>query len=121
MNRRDEPSSSQPSRKLHGAVGVNLPAANVVEVIRGVRSARLQQHVVGRLHVAGFIGGAAGDDRLAAFPLEWKSEPRVALRQHRSEEHTSELQSQSNLVCRLLLEKTTVSFPVDTQAQRFVL
>src|SRR2546430_10978682 len=31
---------------------------------------------------------------------------RVAvLRQGRSEEHTSELQSQSNLVCRLLLEK----------------
>src|SRR2546430_13942905 len=26
-------------------------------------------------------------------------------RVHRSEEHTSELQSQSNLVCRLLLEK----------------
>src|SRR2546427_6245951 len=25
--------------------------------------------------------------------------------QHRSEEHTSELQSQSNIVCRLLLEK----------------
>src|SRR2546427_8657684 len=28
----------------------------------------------------------------------------------RSEEHTSELQSQSNLVCRLLLEKKTESF-----------
>src|SRR2546430_13421009 len=27
---------------------------------------------------------------------------------HRSEEHTSELQSQSNLVCRLLLEKKDV-------------
>src|SRR5688572_32185600 len=27
------------------------------------------------------------------------------VRDHRSEEHTSELQSQSNLVCRLLLEK----------------
>src|SRR5688572_33334823 len=27
------------------------------------------------------------------------------LKQERSEEHTSELQSQSNLVCRLLLEK----------------
>src|SRR2546430_13273371 len=26
-------------------------------------------------------------------------------REHRSEEHTSELQSQSNIVCRLLLEK----------------
>src|SRR2546430_5134027 len=30
---------------------------------------------------------------------------RLPLDQHRSEEHTSELQSQSNLVCRLLLEK----------------
>src|SRR2546427_7021417 len=29
----------------------------------------------------------------------------VAVQQRRSEEHTSELQSQSNLVCRLLLEK----------------
>src|SRR2546430_6448806 len=33
-------------------------------------------------------------------------EPPMALpNQERSEEHTSELQSQSNLVCRLLLEK----------------
>src|SRR2546430_4941126 len=30
---------------------------------------------------------------------------RQRLRRQRSEEHTSELQSQSNLVCRLLLEK----------------
>src|SRR2546430_4173042 len=30
---------------------------------------------------------------------------------YRSEEHTSELQSQSNLVCRLLLEKKTDSAP----------
>src|SRR2546430_12504294 len=29
----------------------------------------------------------------------------------RSEEHTSELQSQSNLVCRLLLEKQTLLIP----------
>src|SRR2546430_11274066 len=34
------------------------------------------------------------------------SEPPVGMRV-RSEEHTSELQSQSNLVCRLLLENTT--------------
>src|SRR2546427_2136218 len=46
-------------------------------------------------------------------------QPRRALaqqREDRSEEHTSELQSQSNLVCRLLLEKkkrqeTTYSSP----------
>src|SRR2546430_11832298 len=30
----------------------------------------------------------------------------------RSEEHTSELQSQSNLVCRLLLEKKNISRPL---------
>src|SRR2546427_3730429 len=44
-------------------------------------------------------GGAVGADPAAA-------------RQHgpapRSEEHTSELQSQSNLVCRLLLEKKKI-------------
>src|SRR5256886_12033941 len=37
---------------------------------------------------------------------------------HRSEEHTSELQSQSNLVCRLLLEKKKNTFstkPVTTR------
>src|SRR2546430_5732976 len=37
-------------------------------------------------------------------PLE-RSGLRYRLRLDRSEEHTSELQSQSNLVCRLLLEK----------------
>src|SRR2546430_10077660 len=31
----------------------------------------------------------------------------------RSEEHTSELQSQSNLVCRLLLEKKKISRQID--------
>src|SRR2546430_9454538 len=30
----------------------------------------------------------------------------------RSEEHTSELQSQSNLVCRLLLEKKNITPPI---------
>src|SRR2546427_9133893 len=38
------------------------------------------------------------------YPGEIPEIPRPSLRE-RSEEHTSELQSQSNLVCRLLLEK----------------
>src|SRR5688572_30946353 len=33
----------------------------------------------------------------------------IALASSRSEEHTSELQSQSNLVCRLLLEKKKIN------------
>src|SRR2546430_4754390 len=36
------------------------------------------------------------------FSLTFEGKPTA---RHRSEEHTSELQSQSNLVCRLLLEK----------------
>src|SRR2546430_13548812 len=38
------------------------------------------------------------------MPLERQTK-RDFVAEHRSEEHTSELQSQSNLVCRLLLEK----------------
>src|SRR5688572_32496754 len=38
----------------------------------------------------------------------------------RSEEHTSELQSQSNLVCRLLLEKKNKPSPCATATVRIV-
>src|SRR2546430_4378470 len=37
--------------------------------------------------------------------VQWRTWARVQRPWPRSEEHTSELQSQSNLVCRLLLEK----------------
>src|SRR2546430_13102884 len=60
----------------------------------GVGLAREQFHLV------------AGAD--LAFPDNHHVEARPAACQellYRSEEHTSELQSQSNLVCRLLLEK----------------
>src|SRR2546427_13266913 len=47
------------------------------------------------------------DDRSGAGIDKPHMQPRQGRRLHlpRSEEHTSELQSQSNLVCRLLLEK----------------
>src|SRR5438270_9652737 len=38
---------------------------------------------------------------------------------HRSEEHTSELQSQSNLVCRLLLEKKKKKKITKIQKQQY--
>src|SRR2546430_8584076 len=41
----------------------------------------------------------------------------TAVEHLRSEEHTSELQSQSNLVCRLLLEKKKNTYRVLTQQQ----
>src|SRR5688572_31096981 len=37
--------------------------------------------------------------------------PGIEVEPKRSEEHTSELQSQSNLVCRLLLEKKNINTP----------
>src|SRR2546430_11931177 len=52
--------------------------------------------------IAGRVGGAVGAGRSshATASITTVRESRT-----RSEEHTSELQSQSNLVCRLLLEK----------------
>src|SRR2546430_6599225 len=60
------------------------------------------------------LSGAGGDLAM------WLAYPRSGLRHavcrshnfkiERSEEHTSELQSQSNLVCRLLLEKKKTNY-----------
>src|SRR2546430_10100783 len=47
----------------------------------------------------------------AAEALPHLQDPHGQGRRGRSEEHTSELQSQSNLVCRLLLEKKKTTEP----------
>src|SRR5256886_7101614 len=51
----------------------------------------------------------AGQDLVSELPQQQRTEQPAHQREledlQRSEEHTSELQSQSNLVCRLLLEK----------------
>src|SRR2546430_16257713 len=57
-----------------------------------------------RLRPCGCARGRDGADRGARRNTPRRRAPRRA-RGGRSEEHTSELQSQSNLVCRLLLEK----------------
>src|SRR5947207_10737870 len=48
-----------------------------------------------------YLGGGFG----RRFELEPPAEAATQIRRVRSEEHTSELQSHSDLVCRLLLEK----------------
>src|SRR5690606_40585389 len=60
---------------------------------RRLLAAGLARRVVGWVGVAAAVGAA-----LAAVARHWVVE-------WRSEEHTSELQSRENLVCRLLLEK----------------
>src|SRR2546430_8392051 len=60
--------------------------------------------LVGTLQAQTLLDGASDQLRIASETVE-----RLWVPQQRSEEHTSELQSQSNLVCRLLLEKKTIS------------
>src|SRR2546430_6030599 len=67
------------------------------------------------VHLAALVGGIGANRRSPgtflyrnlAMGLHLIEECRKA----RSEEHTSELQSQSNLVCRLLLEKKKTNSP----------
>src|SRR2546430_12953472 len=54
---------------------------------------------------AGVAPGAVVKDRLPPGQVLTTKWPVLHYGDVRSEEHTSELQSQSNLVCRLLLEK----------------
>src|SRR2546430_9902284 len=55
--------------------------------------------------------GVGGEWAIGHALLAESVPPRLRGRFGRSEEHTSELQSQSNLVCRLLLEKKKKHYP----------
>src|SRR2546430_3181620 len=70
-----------------------------------------------------FRSGHDGVRRPRAWQDTEPAQPRAHARrilERRSEEHTSELQSQSNLVCRLLLEKKkkNKSYRLDTARRR---
>src|SRR2546427_7755462 len=102
----------------HGALGVghagDFHAADLATLQRDHAAEAPRQHQLRRM-VAVLRGQHAVKGRGVAAALYMAEDrgahlaPEVglqALAQHmRSEEHTSELQSQSNLVCRLLLEK----------------
>src|SRR5690606_41934320 len=64
--------------------------------------------------ISGYHGGGYGKKLPSFLDQFWRSfenetglllDPVYSLKMFRSEEHTSELQSRENLVCRLLLEK----------------
>src|SRR2546427_249416 len=68
------------------------------------------QRILDSLHLQpGSLGPSDGhlpaQDVFAKITMQLGTSGHLELSHHRSEEHTSELQSQSNLVCRLLLEK----------------
>src|SRR2546430_13671872 len=75
----------------------SLPLAQIAKLSPEASSA------LARLDL-GFVAGASARHPLSIAPgRTWVA--LVLFASYRSEEHTSELQSQSNLVCRLLLEK----------------
>src|SRR2546427_8650465 len=75
----------------------------------GARALRTGEYLKPRL---GSYGGRVGEwTRLASVlgAPPGSTKAKAAQSHARSEEHTSELQSQSNLVCRLLLEKKKIN------------
>src|SRR2546430_5535806 len=80
-----------------------------VATVRDTVSADAPGYTVVICTVGGTISGYCATGRIASAPSPssvTKALSTIAKRgRSRSEEHTSELQSQSNLVCRLLLEK----------------
>src|SRR5688572_17325164 len=93
--------------------GVAALAANTAARLRGVRSWMLVCSPVAEYYEARRAAGYPFSPvTLAAINVlgwlnAWLGRGYVVLSQ--SEEHTSELQSQSNLVCRLLLEKKKIT------------
>src|SRR2546427_7033487 len=81
-----------------------LPAGQLTRVEAGgtrIVLARVKDEVFACNDVCAHQGGPLSEGKLSGPP--WWAQ--TSLHAKRSEEHTSELQSQSNLVCRLLLEK----------------
>src|SRR5690242_13426056 len=90
-------------RELHAQTGetANLSVRHDDEIVYVERSSSGRS----AMRVVHVIGARASLHATAAGKLFLLEDGFARLRDYRSEEHTSELQSHVNLVCRLLLEK----------------
>src|SRR5688572_32355455 len=88
---------------LHDALPISYVELALVPLGIGVEGRVVA--AFGRLHLAHHPLGGLDADALEERPARGAPGIGVEAQQPRSEEHTSELQSQSKLVCRLLLEK----------------
>src|SRR5438132_11397316 len=97
--KKPEPAGTrQVCAKLHAKLGSKTPVANS-ESTKAVRRCQLQQDGWARFR-------CPRDPRPSRCTSnDARAQPTCHERRARSEEHTSELQSHSELVCRLLLEK----------------
>src|SRR5205085_11225467 len=100
------PLTPPPPLSLHDALPISRPAPVQPRGSAAARVHRLARPAAGRGRAVLVFRGGTGPlrgARRAAFPRLFGVRARSARRRlaRRSEEHTSELQSQSNLVCRL--------------------
>src|SRR2546427_1162184 len=91
-------------------------ARRAATVSGGVAAVRSRSTYSSSLEKPSGMAGLKESRGIGWCPCE-KASGRRARRAARSEEHTSELQSQSNLVCRLLLEKKKKKPQAYTAAQ----
>src|SRR5256886_8020038 len=108
-----ESATNEPSRLVAASIGVAMPADpshhgyisehhsyGQSESVSGEYAEDLAASMLATVLGVPFEADQAWDERREQWLLSGE-----IVRTMRSEEHTSELQSQSNLVCRLLLEK----------------
>src|SRR3989449_5473461 len=103
------PSANVPSARMLQPPPVRKKLSPIVEAdSAGTVRARFSNVISPRSGVQAITGGAStaapGSMRKSTL-LSWKPSADTGVAYHRSEEHTSELQSRLHLVCRLLLEK----------------
>src|SRR5690606_41792313 len=100
---RDLPPTERDTLSLHDALpiflGVEIDAVTLAEARRRIADLIVQARLT---DAQGTTGPSAGTATATAQPLSAQPPGGAHVR---SEEHTSELQSRENLVCRLLLEK----------------
>src|SRR5690606_40222565 len=89
--------------KQNDIVAVTISTRDLRYVIekRELEEANLPTGTIGEPDGATFIAMAEAEEHAGAIP--WQSTADLIRQRRRSEEHTSELQSRENLVCRLLL------------------
>src|SRR5690606_41972184 len=84
---------------LHDALPISSPAQRALSLL--VRREHSRPELTRKLLARGVAEADAAEAVARMAEAGWQDDQRFA----RSEEHTSELQSRENLVCRLLLEK----------------
>src|SRR5256886_12386617 len=97
---------------------VLTPVSAYLRIAQGARYSFLLESVEGGEKIARYTFAGAHPEEVFRYAngacvldsrgrMVWEERDPISFLRARSEEHTSELQSQSNLVCRLLLENKT--------------